>query len=375
LFGRRSAVLIVIYLLPVLVFTIENAERYLATLGNGTAAYQWSVTRSDFSLVALASDLRVHLENSVAPWRWPKAYFNSQRIWYYAIAFLPVFAGISLLAHAAISREEESSHPFRVDQQLAFFASACFVLLVASELVILLLSDNRSLWRTEFLPGFASACILSTVLYVAIAVCRNHSFRVFVTVVSLSTVGAFATLAGVNSGIYFHRIWERQRPVLASIISNAPRVANGTLFVIRNISRTRDPFGDNMWFDLALRLAYPGTVVAGIYTFTDGTPAPGMNIGIEDGEPHLMRNGFATLFHSTPTERIRHIIVFDLDPSSGEADPVSEGPVRVSNGEIPAARYDFCAAIVGSTPDPMAVRRYGPIVADNRIDCRKGGLP
>jgi hypothetical protein len=104
-----------------------------------------------------------------------------------------------------------------------------------------------------------------------------------------------------------------------------------------------------------------------------------MSIDItKDGEPHLLPfgpNGIPTLFHLMPTPRIKYFLVFDFDPSSGAADPVSEGPVKIGNGEIPAARYDFCAAIVGSTPDPMAVRRYGPIFADNRIDCRKGGRP
>ena len=37
-----------------------------------------------------------------------------------------------------------------------------------------------------------------------------------------------------------------------------------------------------MWFELALRLAYPHTPVAGIYFYEDGKPAPGNNQKLKD---------------------------------------------------------------------------------------------
>jgi hypothetical protein len=201
--------------------------------------------------------------------------------------------------------------------------------------------------------------------------------RAAVAVVVFSVAGFFAMLSGANSGFEFHALWERQRVILASVISNAPRVANGTLFIIRNIDRQNDPFGHQMWLDLALRMAYPQTTIAGIYTFADGSLSPGMSIDItKNGEPHLLPfgpEGTPTLFHSTPTSRIKYFVVFDFDPSSGAADPVLEGPIKVGNGEIPAALYDFCAAVIGSKPDPIAVRRFGPIDAGNHIDCAKEG--
>jgi hypothetical protein len=179
-------------------------------------------------------------------------------------------------------------------------------------------------------------------------------------------------MAGVNSGILFHDKWERQRVVMSSIIANAPRVADGTLFVIRNINidPKTEPFGHNMWFDLALRLAYPDTTVAGIYFLRDKSPAPGAGIDIVNGEPHLLSDG-GTLFHSAPGLGIGHIIVFDYDPTNGEAEPIAAGNVKVGDDEIPAVRYDFCAAVAGSKPDSIAMHRYGPITAGHRITCAK----
>jgi len=111
-------------------------------------------------------------------------------------------------------------------------------------------------------------------------------------VIVLMGVGTFSTAAGVNSALYFHSLWERQRVLISSIVSNAPSVPDGTLFIVRNFDRSRDPFGHNMWLDLALRLAYPAVRVGGIYLLDDNRPAPGMNINIANGEPRVLSKGF-----------------------------------------------------------------------------------
>ena len=84
-----------------------------------------------------------------------------------------------------------------------------------------------------------------------------------------------------------------------------------------------------------------------------------------------MPNGAATLFHSMPHPWISHVIVFDYDPTSGRAEPVLTGPVKVGNDEILAGLYDFCAAVVGFKPDSIAVHRYGPITRGHRISYPK----
>lgn len=372
---RRLAPVLAIYLIPVVAFAAEYAHFYLGSLEHEVGSYQARVSRHNFSLLALSSDLRFHLENSLLPWRWPRSFFYWQRIRDYTIAFIPVLGAIILLIPAAISSEKKSPRPFHVSYRLPLFGAVSLGLLVASYLVILVLHDNRELWRTEFLPGFAAACVLSTILYAVLAAVRIHVWRAAVAILAFSAVGVSATFGAINSGQEFYALWERQRALLATVIANAPQVADDTLFVVRNVNRQHDPFGHNMWLDLALRMAYPGRIIAGIYTFADGRPSPGMSIDIEDGHAHLLPfgpDGSPTLFHMTPNATIKHFLVFDVDPSTGAADPVLEGPVKVGKGEIPASRYDFCAAVIGATPDPIAMHRYGPIPPVNHIPCRRG---
>jgi hypothetical protein len=359
-----------IYLIPVAAFIGENVQRYLTSRGDGGFSYQASVIRKGFSPEAVVSDLWQHIANSLCFWKWPEAYFRVDRSWGYVLALLPVLAAILLLVPTAIYWESRSTRPFRVDLRLLAFACLSFGLLVASYLVILLLDGNNLLWRTEFLPSFAAACLGGTALYALLDRVQTTARRTVLAVGVTTFVGVFSVLAGVNSGMFFYEIWERHRVVMSSIIANAPNVTDGTLFVIRNVDPQDDPFGHNMWFDLALRLAYPDKLVAGTYFFREGSPAEGANIDIANGKPHLLPGEMATtLFHSMPDPWIDRIIVFDFDHASGQVEPVPAGPVKVGNNEVPAVDYDFCDAIKGFEPDPIAVRRYGPITTEHRITC------
>ena len=62
---------------------------------------------------------------------------------------------------------------------------------------------------------------------------------------------------------------------MAEVLLNAPRVKTSTVVVLTNVPKDADPFGDAMWFDLAVRLSYPSTPVTGVYFYSDGTPARG----------------------------------------------------------------------------------------------------
>ena len=237
--------------------------------------------------------------------------------------------------------------------------------------MILVLNDNRGLWRTEFLPSFAAACVLAAALNALVALTPRRAARTLLAVVVFMVAGIFATFSGVNSALYFHGLWHRQRVLISSILFNAPKVADGTLFVLRNIDSHRDPFGHNMWLDLALRLAYPRTKVAGIYFFADGTPAPGMNIDLGSGEARLLPGGFPTLFHSATVPPIRDMVVFDYELATGQAEAVPSGSIKMGDHTISTGSYQFCAAVTASKPALMAVRRYGPITAANQIACSR----
>jgi hypothetical protein len=369
---RRLLWVFTVYLVPIVAFIGENTHRYLTDVGTGT--YQVRVSRDSFSPLGLMSDLWLHLENSVIFWHWPHVYFQADRGPDYLIAFIPVMAAILILIPIAIYVESRSSRPFHIDMHLLLFVCLGIGLLIASYLVILVLQDNRSLWRTEFLPGFAAAWIMGAALYAFLALVPGTVLRAILATGVFATLGIFATRAGVNSALYFHELWERHRIIVSSIIADAPKVADGTLIFIRNIDPQNDPFGADMWLDLALRLAYPRTKVAGIYFFQDGSAAPDTSIDMTGGEPHLLSTGSETLFHSSASIPISHVMVFDYDPTTGQAVPVAMGPISVGKSMLRAPRHDFCAAITDATPAAIAVRRYGPIEASKHIQCSKEAL-
>jgi hypothetical protein len=57
---------------------------------------------------------------------------------------------------------------------------------------------------------------------------------------------------------------------MAQVLEIAPRLKPGTQVILINVPKDNDPFlEDNMWFDMALHLAYPGTRVSGKYVYDD----------------------------------------------------------------------------------------------------------
>ena len=351
-----------IYLIPLGVFVTEYIDRYLSIARAGAATYQMSVSRHDYSWAALVDDLGVHLKNALVFWNWPISIYYAANLQNYVIASIPALIGTGLITTRAMVSESRSATPFRLDRQIVVFVLVACGLLVASYLVVLLLGDNRNLWRTEFLPGFAAASIMAALLYLALHFVPGRSLRILAAAPLIIIVGVFATFAGVNSALSNGAVWQNQRALMSSIVSNIPDVADGTLFVIRNVSRQADPFGYSEYLDLALHLAYPGRKITGLYYFGDSAMAPGgTNVDLTSGgfriQPH------SHLRYPTQPTTIQHVAVFDYDPSTGGANPVIAGPVIVGPAHVSLAQYDFCAAITGSRAAGVALQRYGPIPA------------
>jgi hypothetical protein len=357
-----------IYLIPLIIFVTENIVRYLSSTGGGAATYQMAVSRHDYSGAALVDDLGVHLKNSIAFWNWPNSAYYAENLRNYGIAIIPVMIGAGLVTTRAVVSENRSTKSFRLDWQVFTFAFIACGLLIASYLVILVLNDNLHLWRTEFLPGFAAASVMAASLYLLLHFIPGSALRMVAAAPLVIVVGICATLAGVNSALNNGAVWEHQRAIISSIVSNIPDVTDGTLFVVRNIRHRGDPFAYNEYLDLALHLAYPGRKITGIYFFDDSGPAPGgTDVDFSSGgfrirpEPHYN-------YTAQPTT-IEHVVVFDYDQSTGDASPISAGPVTAGADHIPLERYDFCAAVAGSRPAAMTLHRYGPIAAAHSIAC------
>jgi hypothetical protein len=105
----------------------------------------------------------------------------------------------------------------------------------------------------------------------------------------LVTVLAFGAIVSFYGALASERIasfhfdnWERTRATLARVLRVVPRVAPGSIVVLLDVPRKdpatgspADPFGDNMWFDAAIKLAYPDANVTGYYFWPTAEVPPG----------------------------------------------------------------------------------------------------
>src|SRR5207244_3393338 len=71
------------------------------------------------------------------------------------------------------------------------------------------------------------------------------------------------SVSAIKLGAFHYALWERHRQAGAQVLQIAPQVKPGTVVVLTNIPKGDAPFGHNMWFDVALWLAYPETPVVG----------------------------------------------------------------------------------------------------------------
>jgi hypothetical protein len=366
---RRWAVATAIYAVPIGIFLVENFERYRGS----SLTYQSSILRSDFMPSALASDLWFHLERSFAFWQWPHAYYQNNLATTQLVAFTIVGIGVVIACVAAFHREKFTQGSFLVDRTWARLFTTGIGLLVASYLVVLLISGNRNLWRTEFLPGFALGIVVACPVCAGLRCIPWRSFQILAMAALFLTVGWFSARCGVNSAHSMQALWNRHRAVIASILYEAPKVADGTLFVLRDVTERSEPFGHSMWFDVALQLAYPNADVAGIYYLDNGQPAPGTNIRIVEGRASTLPEGWPTRLHN-PDKSIKHIVVLHFDREHQEAHIATTGPFGIGQETIPAETYRPCDAIVGLFPATRAVNRYAPISASRARACSRGSI-
>jgi len=233
--------------------------------------------------------------------------------------------------------------------------AAGFLLIAFSFPAYLLLNSARSLWRTQMLSSVGAALFLSAVIVMCVTAVQASWLR-------------FGLLAGLSAGVVWcgsysalaksanqRWLWERHKQAMQEMLEVAPRVRPRTLIVLTNVpGGDGDPFGgDNMWFDMALRLAYPGTPVAGAYWHRDGTPARGPRPALDasgrwslTGNPLVQEGGADSIL----------VIEYSDD---GHASAAPRLPEFLGFGERGSALYNPAARIESGSPAERALRRYG----------------
>ncbi|TAK08698.1 hypothetical protein EPO44_02210 [bacterium] len=218
----------------------------------------------------------------------------------------------------------------------------------------LLLDSARMLWRTQFLSGIGAALVMGTVIGLLAVPLSKDILRFMVLLIFGATVSFFGASAALKAGAFHYQIWERHRHAMAQVLQVAPNLKPNTVIVLVNVPKEADPFGDNMWFDVALRLAYPGTPVSGIYFYEDGTASPGNNLALRSGVWKFTQKGFPPLLKES---QFSGTVVIEYN-KNGKARVLDHVPVFLSAEENVLRTYNPSAAIQPGPPSPLAFRRY-----------------
>jgi hypothetical protein len=351
---RRTLMLGVFYSLPLL-----YVWRWigLALEPRSGSDYQFSVLRHDWSPLAIARDWVTDTWHSLAFWQWPSAIaaepgFRTVALACAAAAALAVAAGY--LGIARWSRAEQGTAGAG-GLEIRFLALG-IALVVLSFPAYLLLENATNHWRTQLLSGPGMGIAWASVL--ALAARRWHRARsaAWLSAAVAAAVAANGAWASQASAFKHRMDWEEHRALVSAVLSVAPRIADDTVVVLVNHRAGSLIFGHNMWWDYAVRLAYPEKEVAGVYYDRPRQVAPGVRMSFADAYAFIDSDAE----FSIDIARMDQLIVLEALPGGR----VAVAPTLPEwFGIAPQHRhwYDPQRRIGPWPPDERAVRRFGPI--------------
>jgi hypothetical protein len=347
---RNLAITSAFYVVP-LIYTIKTLQRYIDHRGG---QYQESVLRKDMSLVPIARDLKLNLVSTVNFPSWGNGLPSLPRPFGPSVIALAAASAAVFLIGAVLTAVSGRDDGWPTPRRLAILTAAAAALVVASFPAYVVLESATQLYRTQILSGPATALFLTAICATLLSFVRDHRVRRISIAIFGAAVMFFGTVGAYATGKYFNILWERHRQVVAEVVEAAPQVEPGTVVVVTGVSQAPDPFGDNMWFDFAMRLAYKGVPVAGQYFYAGGQHPPGASLELRNGVWRATGQGFPTLFTDAP---VSHTVVVQYRPN-GHPRLLRKLPpflAQSSNG----ATYAPLRMIDGRRPREWAMRRYG----------------
>jgi hypothetical protein len=334
------------YIVPVY-YGVLNLQRYL---GGGSSTYQEAVTRHNITIGQLAGDLWFNVRTSVSFWDWgdqmPPVGETGHILGLVAMAVVVVGGLIVYRPDAG-----QAAPTRRSLIALAVIGALVFVLSFPAYLI---LTSSRLVWRTQFLSGIGFGVFVAAVIVLAATFLRSRRAQLTV-LVGAAVVAFFGAAASYRMADFHYGIWLRHKHAVEEVLEAAPRVRPGTVIVYTGVPATADPFGDAMWFDMALRLAYPHVAVSGVYYFKGGRPAPDEGLTLRRGGWSPTGKGFPPLVGTAP---LRHTLFIRY--GTRQALTLDSVP-RFLVHEASSAEYKPASVVAGSTADARALRRYGPL--------------
>jgi hypothetical protein len=318
--------------------------------------YQFTVLRDDWGVLAILGDWLRNTWHSLAFWQWPRSMAATADTEFVVVvaacasaAVLALVAALRLLRHQSAADVASPQAP-RLELRLLALG---LTLSALSFPAYLLLDTATSDWRTQLLSGPGAGIALAS----AVALIARRLGRSPWIAAGLSSVVAATAVTASQESAYGHRQdWEAHREVVAAMLAVAPRVTDGTVVVLVNQQAKPLVFGDNLWWDYAVRLAYPNHEVTGVLYDAPDKAAPGVKASFEDA--YLFVHSRAPVL--IDFARLDRIVVLDA---------LADGSVKVAES-LPdwmdiaprhQGAYQPHKRIGPWPPDPRAVRRFGPI--------------
>lgn len=334
------------------VYLARTLQKYAHS---GGATYQQSVMRKNWGLGSLVSDWSFNIVAGLNFWKWTRGGWRTPES--QAILLSSLAALLFVSAAVVVIRCGRASHRRSVFVGTAgtywVLLTAGFVLLALSFPAYLLLDSARGLWRTQFLSGIGAGLVLTALMALASRVFSRSILQATTFLILGCTIVFCGSLSAIQKGGFHRWIWERHRTAIVEILRIAPSVKPDTVIVLANVPKDNDPFGHNMWLDLALRLAYPGIPVAGVYFYANGTPSPGNNLKAEGDRWKWDGTGLPPLVHETS---ISNTVIVDLEPSGIGQLEKTMSPF-VCRGRCAVGLYNPTSVITGPI-SARTVRRY-----------------
>jgi hypothetical protein len=344
------------YVVPI-AYAFLSLKRYLHGTGS---TYQESVLRKTWSLQALLSDLLFNLGASVSFWSWKRhtEYFSRTEVHRLATFATIVFVagGVTLILYRKKHRAAVVKPDIDFDVAWRVLAAGS-LLLILSFPAYLALSSPRTLWRTQLLSGIGAAMVMGAAFALAAKLLTRGWIRDLL-VMSMSAVVVFYGASGaVERGAFFRWNWHRHQVAIQEVIRDAPQVRPETVIVLVGVPKGNDPLRHDMWFDMALRLAYPGVPVAGVFYYSDQTPGPGNLLKMTANRWIWSRTLTAPLVLDASLDQT---IVLEYG-ADGNSRVLAKFPEFLCPDTCSPELYNPTQRIIGDTPSPVAIRRYGPL--------------
>jgi hypothetical protein len=338
------------YSIPAIYIALA-VTRYAHSAGQ---SYQESVMRKGWSLGSLLADWYFNIAASLEFWNWPRGDWKAPQSEAYRLSLIAAIVFIACgIAFIRLTQENRRPNPFVGNIRTWWtLLGVGFVLLALSFPVYLLLDSARGLWRTQFLSGIGAGLVLTGLLGLAsYAFVRQAAIALFLILGGV--IAFFGTASAIQKSAFHRWIWERHRATIREILQVAPSVKPDTIIVLTLVPKDNDPFGHNMWLDMAIRLAYPDIPVAGIYFYADGTPSPGNNLKAGGDSWKWDGTGFPPVVRATS---LADTVVVDYEPSGpGKLDATL--PLFLCNTPCATELYRPGSIITGPI-SPIAKRRY-----------------